>query len=63
MQWSYNKTHFEVWKKGQTGYPIVDAAMKKLNLTGYMHNRLRMVVAQFLTKNLFIDWTWGGGVL
>ncbi|MGI2242544.1 cryptochrome/photolyase family protein [Staphylococcus cohnii] len=59
MQWSYNKTHFEVWKKGQTGYPIVDAAMKKLNRTGYMHNRLRMVVSQFLTKNLFIDWTWG----
>ncbi|MDU9418739.1 deoxyribodipyrimidine photo-lyase [Staphylococcus lloydii] len=59
MQWSYNKTHFEVWKKGQTGYPIVDAAMKKLNHTGYMHNRLRMVVSQFLTKNLFIDWTWG----
>lgn len=59
MQWSYNKAHFEVWKKGQTGYPIVDAAMKKLNRTGYMHNRLRMVVSQFLTKNLFIDWTWG----
>ena len=59
MQWSYNKTHFEVWKKGQTGYPIVDAAMIKLNRTGYMHNRLRMVVSQFLTKNLFIDWTWG----
>ncbi len=46
-------------EKGQTGYPIVDAAMKKLNRTGYMHNRLRMVVSQFLTKNLFIDWTWG----
>ncbi|WP_436951362.1 cryptochrome/photolyase family protein [Staphylococcus shinii] len=59
MQWSYNKSHFEAWKKGQTGYPIVDAAMKKLNRTGYMHNRLRMVVSQFLTKNLFIDWTWG----
>lgn len=59
MQWSYNKTHFEVWKKGQTGYPIVDAAMKMLNRTGYMHNRLRMLVSQFLTKNLFIDWTWG----
>lgn len=59
MQWSYNKYHFEVWKKGETGYPIVDAAMKKLNRTGYMHNRLRMVVSQFLTKNLFIDWTWG----
>ncbi|WP_204237324.1 cryptochrome/photolyase family protein [Mammaliicoccus sciuri] len=59
MKWSYNKAHFEAWKKGQTGYPIVDAAMIKLNRTGYMHNRLRMVVSQFLTKNLFIDWTWG----
>ncbi|WP_409327674.1 cryptochrome/photolyase family protein [Staphylococcus pseudoxylosus] len=59
MQWSYNKYHFAAWKKGETGYPIVDAAMKKLNRTGYMHNRLRMVVSQFLTKNLFIDWTWG----
>ena len=59
MKWSYNKAHFEAWKKGQTGYPIVDAAMKKLNRTGYMHNRLRMIVSQFLTKNLFIDWTWG----
>lgn len=58
MEWSYNKAHFEAWKKGQTGYPIVDAAMIKLNRTGYMHNRLRMVVSQFLTKNLFIDWTW-----
>ncbi|MEB8085909.1 DNA photolyase family protein [Staphylococcus pseudoxylosus] len=59
MQWSYNKYHFAAWKKGETGYPIVDAAMKKLNRTGYMHNRLRMVVSQFLTKNLFIDWKWG----
>ncbi|WP_204243518.1 FAD-binding domain-containing protein, partial [Mammaliicoccus sciuri] len=49
MKWSYNKAHFEAWKKGQTGYPIVDAAMIKLNRTGYMHNRLRMVVSQFLT--------------
>lgn len=59
MQWSYNQSHFKAWQQGQTGYPIVDAAMKKLNCTGYMHNRLRMVVSQFLTKNLFIDWTWG----
>lgn len=50
-------------EKGQTGYPIVDAAMKMLNRTGYMHNRLRMVVSQFLTKNLFIDWTWGRSTL
>lgn len=59
MQWSTNQSHFEAWKEGETGYPIVDAAMKKLHHTGYMHNRLRMVVSQFLTKNLFIDWTWG----
>lgn len=59
MQWSNNPSHFEAWKSGQTGYPIVDAAMKKLNRTGLMHNRLRMVVSQFLTKHLFIDWTWG----
>lgn len=59
MQWSTNYKKFEAWKKGETGYPIVDAAMKKFNQTGYMHNRLRMVVSQFLTKNLFINWTWG----
>lgn len=59
MQWSNNQTHFDAWKQGQTGYPIVDAAMQKLNRTGLMHNRLRMVVSQFLTKHLFIDWTWG----
>ena len=59
IEWSNHKAHFEVWKNGQTGYPIVDAAMKKLNRTGYMHNRLRMIVSHFLTKNLFIDWTWG----
>ena len=59
MQWSYNKQNFDAWKTGKTGFPIIDAAMQKLNRTGYMHNRLRMVVSQFLTKNLFIDWTWG----
>ena len=59
MQWSNDQSRFDAWKSGQTGYPIVDAAMKKLNRTGLMHNRLRMVVSQFLTKHLFIDWTWG----
>ena len=50
---------FQAWCDGQTGYPIVDAAMAQLNQTGYMHNRLRMVVASFLTKDLGIDWRWG----
>ncbi|MFG0935051.1 FAD-binding domain-containing protein, partial [Staphylococcus sp. 231237_7MaSpsaltlick] len=59
MQWSYSKQNFDAWKIGKTGFPIVDAAMQKLNETGYMPNRLRMVVSQFLTKNLFIVWTWG----
>jgi deoxyribodipyrimidine photo-lyase len=50
---------FEAWCKGQTGYPLVDAAMAQINQTGYMHNRLRMVVASFLVKDLGIDWRWG----
>lgn len=50
---------FEAWCAGQTGFPIVDAAMRQLNETGYMHNRLRMVVASFLVKDLLIDWRWG----
>ncbi|SDK19638.1 deoxyribodipyrimidine photo-lyase type I [Methylophilus rhizosphaerae] len=50
---------FEAWCEGRTGFPIVDAAMRQLNQTGYMHNRLRMVVASFLTKDLLIDWRWG----
>ena len=53
------KTLFEAWCNGQTGYPLVDAAMHQLNQTGYMHNRLRMVVASFLTKDLGLDWRWG----
>ena len=53
------KILFEAWCKGQTGYPLVDAAMHQINQTGYMHNRLRMVVASFLTKDLGIDWRWG----
>ncbi|WP_086312041.1 deoxyribodipyrimidine photo-lyase [Enterococcus sp. 7F3_DIV0205] len=59
LQWSYNQPFFERWKNGQTGYPIVDAGMRQLNQTGWMHNRLRMIVASFLTKDLMIDWRMG----
>lgn len=59
IQWENNKSLFEAWKKGQTGFPIIDAAMRQLSQTGWMHNRLRMVVASFLTKDLLIDWRWG----
>ncbi|EGQ7796889.1 deoxyribodipyrimidine photo-lyase [Vibrio parahaemolyticus] len=59
IQWSYDEQAFECWKTGTTGYPIVDAAMRQLNQTGWMHNRLRMIVASFLTKDLHIDWRWG----
>jgi deoxyribodipyrimidine photo-lyase len=54
-----DKQWFEAWCEGRTGFPIVDAAMRQLNQTGYMHNRLRMVVASFLVKDLLIDWRWG----
>jgi deoxyribodipyrimidine photo-lyase len=54
-----DRAYFEAWCEGRTGYPIVDAAMKQINQTGYMHNRLRMVVASFLVKDLQIDWRWG----
>ncbi|MEM9918231.1 MAG: deoxyribodipyrimidine photo-lyase [Bacteroidota bacterium] len=54
-----NEKEFEAWCNGQTGYPIVDAGMRELNQTGYMHNRVRMIVASFLTKHLLIDWRWG----
>jgi deoxyribodipyrimidine photo-lyase len=50
---------FDAWCQGRTGYPLVDAAMMQINQTGYMHNRLRMVVASFLVKDLGIDWRWG----
>lgn len=53
------KRLFHAWCKGETGYPLVDAAMRQLNQTGYMHNRLRMVVASFLVKDLLVDWRWG----
>ncbi|MDI2091443.1 deoxyribodipyrimidine photo-lyase [Commensalibacter oyaizuii] len=59
IQWQNNTDHFEKWKSGQTGYPIVDAAMRQLNETGWMHNRLRMITASFLVKDLLIDWRWG----
>lgn len=59
IRWRNNEKEFEAWCKGLTGYPIVDAGMRELNSTGYMHNRVRMVVASFLTKHLLIDWRWG----
>lgn len=61
IRWSNNEAAFTAWCKGQTGYPIVDAGMRELNETGYMHNRVRMIVASFLTKHLLIDWRWGEG--
>ena len=57
--WSNNEDEFEKWCNGQTGYPIVDAGMRELNATGFMHNRVRMIVASFLTKHLLISWQWG----
>lgn len=59
LQWNQNDQLFEAWKKGKTGFPIVDAAMRQLNQTGWMHNRLRMIVASFLTKDLLLDWRLG----
>ncbi len=59
VQWLNNEEEFKKWCLGQTGYPIVDAGMRELNQTGHMHNRVRMIVASFLTKHLLIDWRWG----
>lgn len=59
LPWKHDESLFQAWCEGRTGYPIVDAAMRQLNQTGWMHNRLRMVVSMFLTKHLFIDWRWG----
>jgi deoxyribodipyrimidine photo-lyase len=59
IEWRNNEKEFEAWCQGQTGYPIVDAGMRELNTTGFMHNRVRMIVASFLTKHLLIDWRWG----
>ncbi len=59
IQWRNNELEFKCWCKGETGYPLVDAGMRQLLKTGYMHNRVRMVVAGFLCKHLLIDWKWG----
>lgn len=59
IPWRNNSDEFELWCAGKTGYPMVDAGMRELNATGYMHNRVRMVTASFLTKHLLIDWRWG----
>ncbi|PUZ29227.1 deoxyribodipyrimidine photolyase [Chitinophaga parva] len=59
IRWRNNKAEFEKWCKGETGYPIVDAGMRELNATGFMHNRVRMITASFLTKHLLVDWRWG----
>lgn len=59
VPWRHDKAEFERWCKGETGIPIIDAAMRQLNETGWMHNRLRMVTAMFLSKHLLIDWRWG----
>jgi deoxyribodipyrimidine photo-lyase len=57
--WRNNKDEFKLWCEGKTGYPIVDSGMRQLNETGYMHNRVRMIVAGFLCKHLLVDWRWG----
>ena len=59
IKWRNDEREFTAWCAGQTGYPIVDAGMRELNETGYMHNRVRMITASFLTKHLLIDWRWG----
>jgi deoxyribodipyrimidine photo-lyase len=59
IEWEHNETHFHAWCEGKTGYPIVDAGMRELNQTGFMHNRVRMIVASFLTKHLLFDWRLG----
>lgn len=59
IEWRNNEVEFDKWKNGLTGYPLVDAGMRELNTTGYMHNRVRMLVASFLCKHLLIDWRWG----
>jgi deoxyribodipyrimidine photo-lyase len=59
IDWRNNETEFARWRTGTTGYPIVDAGMRELNATGFMHNRVRMITASFLTKHLLIDWRWG----
>jgi deoxyribodipyrimidine photo-lyase len=59
IEWSYDTSHFQAWTEGRTGFPIVDAAMRQLVHSGWMHNRCRMIVASFLAKDLLIDWRMG----
>ena len=59
IPWRHDEAGFDAWCRGKTGYPLVDAGMRELNATGFMHNRVRMVVASFLCKHLLIDWRWG----
>ena len=59
VPWRNDEKEFKAWCEGKTGYPIVDAGMRELNATGFMHNRVRMITASFLTKHLLIDWRWG----
>lgn len=59
IAWSYDMEHFAAWCEGRTGFPIVDAAMRQLRGTGWMHNRCRMIVASFLAKDFLIDWRMG----
>ena len=59
IRWRNNEEEFALWCRGETGYPIVDAGMRQLNETGWMHNRVRMITASFLTRHLLIDWRWG----
>ncbi len=59
IEWRNNEEEFELWKQGKTGYPMVDAGMRQLNESGFMHNRVRMLVGSFLCKHLLIDWRWG----
>ncbi len=59
LNWQNDAELFSAWCQARTGYPIIDAAMRQINQTGYMHNRLRMIVASFLTKDLLVDWRWG----
>lgn len=59
IEWRNNQEEFNRWCQGKTGYPIVDAGMRELNTTGFMHNRVRMITASFLVKHLLVDWRWG----
>jgi len=59
IKWRNNEKEFDAWCRGETGYPIVDAGMRELNETGFMHNRVRMITASFLVKHLLVDWRWG----